>query len=314
MLFDKVRRKRIALALSGLLALGLAVNTVSVQLESEPARADVGRVLRLPGPDLQIREDGRAGDPPLVLLHCFTCSIEWWDRLTPALAEWHRVIRLDLIGHGGSEKPSSGYSMDAQARQVALALHRLDVRDAVVVGQSMGVSVAAALIEHERELVDRLVVIDEAPGDDWEKPIGFTAKLGFVPVTGELIYRVVPESMVRDGLEIAFADGFEVPDFAVDSFRDLTYNAYRDSGLESDDYKDEQPIHERLTAIGLPVLAIFGMDDEIADARKSLAAYREIPGARTATIPGAGHSPNVERPRVTARRILEFGRSAESRR
>jgi pimeloyl-ACP methyl ester carboxylesterase len=304
-------RKRVAVALFGLFALGLAVNTVAVQRESEPARADVGRVLRLPGPDLQVREDGRPGDPPIVLLHCFTCSIEWWDRLTPALAERHRVIRLDLIGHGGSEKPRSGYSMQEQARQVARALDRLHVRSAVVVGQSMGVSVATALAERERHLVDRLAVIDEAPGDDWEKPIGLTAKLGFIPVTGELIYWVASDSMVKGGLEIAFADGFEVPDFALHSFRDLTYNAYQDSGLESDDYKDERPIHERLAAIGLPVLAIFGEDDQIAITRKSVAAYREIPGARTTTIAGAGHSPNIERPRTTVRLILEFARGAD---
>ncbi|MEA2364492.1 MAG: hypothetical protein QOI32_4 [Thermoleophilaceae bacterium] len=306
----RVSRKRGALVLLSLLALGLALNTVSVQREAKPARADVGRVLALPGPDLQIREDGRRGDPPIVLLHCYTCSIEWWDGLAPALARRHRVIRLDLIGHGGSEKPRSGYSMRDQARQVAIALQRLNVRHAVVVGHSMGVSVATALAERHRGLVDRIVVIDEAPGDDWEQPIGPTAKLGFIPVLGELIYRTVPDSMVSDGLQIAFAKGTEPPRFALESFRDLTYNAYRDSGLESDDYKDERPIHERLAAIGLPVLAVFGQDDQIAIVLRSLAAYRSIPGARTATVAGAGHSPNVERPRTTARLILDFARGA----
>jgi pimeloyl-ACP methyl ester carboxylesterase len=304
-------RKRTGLALLAFIAVALAVNTVLVQRESKPARADVGRVIRLPGPDLQVREDGPTSSPALVLLHCFTCSIEWWDRLTPALAKRHRVVRLDLIGHGGSDKPRTGYSMENQARQVALALRRLGIRSAVVVGQSMGVSVATALAERHPDFVERLVVIDQAGGDHWEKPIGLTGKLGFLPVSGELLYRAVPDSLVRDGLEIAFAEGFEVPDFALRSFRDLTYNAYRDSGLESDDYKDERPIHQRLAATGVRVLAIFGEEDRIADAEKSLAAYRQIPAARVATIAGAGHSPNVERPEVTARLILEFADEAK---
>jgi pimeloyl-ACP methyl ester carboxylesterase len=305
---SRCTKKQVALALFALLAVALAFNILAVQKESEPASADVGRILHLPGPDLQVREDGHRDDPPIVLLHCFTCSIEWWDRVAPALARKHRLIRLDLIGHGGSEKPESGYTMEEQARQVALALRRLDVSSSIVAGQSMGVSVATALAERDPELVKGLAVIDEAPGDAWEQPIGLTAKLGFLPVSGELIYRVVPDSMVRSGLEIAFAEGFEFPDFALSSFRDLTYNAYRDSGLESDDYKDESPIHERLVATGLPVLAIFGEEDRIADTRSSTAAYEEIPGANVETLAGAGHSPNVERPRRTARLILEFAR------
>jgi pimeloyl-ACP methyl ester carboxylesterase len=305
-------RRSLAVALAAALAAAI-VNAWLVQREARPARADAGRVLRLPGPDLHVREDGVRGRAPLVLLHCYTCSLEWWDAVVPALARRHRVIRLDLVGHGGSEKPRSGYAMADQARQVGRALAVLGVKRAVFVGQSMGVSVATAVAERHPTLVRRLIAIDEAPGDNWEHAIGLTAKLGFVPGLGEAIYRLVPDSMVRGGLEIAFAEGHPVPDFAVESFRDVTYNAYRDSGLESDDYKDERPIHERLAALGVPVAAIFGRDDRIADVPKSVAAYREIPGAEVATVAAAGHSPNVERPALTARLILRHAASQDRR-
>ncbi len=55
------------------------------------------------------------------------------------------MIRIDLLGFGGSEKPKSGYSMEDQGRLVALALGRLQVQGAVVVGHSMGFDVATAL-------------------------------------------------------------------------------------------------------------------------------------------------------------------------
>ncbi len=54
-----------------------------------------------------------------MLIHGFTCAIDWWDRMMPLLERRHRVVAVDLLGHGGSEKPSSGYSMENQAKLVA---------------------------------------------------------------------------------------------------------------------------------------------------------------------------------------------------
>ena len=97
-----------------------------------------------------------------MLIHCYLCSLEWWDELAPLLSEDHRVIRIDLLGHGGSEKPSSGYSIEDQAGLVAGALTGLDVQGAVVVGQSMGAGVAVALAEQSSQLVDRVVAMNQA--------------------------------------------------------------------------------------------------------------------------------------------------------
>ena len=102
------RRRRIALLAVALIAALLALNMLLVERDTEPANADIGRVLDLPGGDVHVREDGEPTDPPLVLIHGFQASLRWWDRVTPALAREHRVIRIDLLGHGGSEKPRDG--------------------------------------------------------------------------------------------------------------------------------------------------------------------------------------------------------------
>ena len=101
-----------------MLAVLLAVNTVVMDRETEPAKADVGRMIDLPGGDLQVREDGPRDAPNIVLLHGFACSIGWWEDMIPALARDHHVITFDLLGHGGSEKPREGYGMEEQARRV----------------------------------------------------------------------------------------------------------------------------------------------------------------------------------------------------
>ncbi len=65
---------------------------------------------------------------------------------------------------------------------------------------------------------------------------------------------------------------------------------------------------------GLPLLAIFGAEEQIYDPEKALAAYDTVPGAETELIPGAGHSPNVEKPARTAALVLAFAeRSSQPR-
>lgn len=299
-----MRRRRILLALLILLVAALALNTVVTDRETRPARADVGRVLDLREGDIQVREDGPAGKPVLVLLHGFASSIRWWDGIVQPFAGNYRLIRVDLLGHGGSEKPRDGYSMENQARLVVAALDRLGVRRATIVGHSMGGSVATALVELRPQLVESLVILDTGPGaGDGQLP--FTARLGFVPVLGEAIRRVVPDSLVRNGLESAFADGFAVPDRFVEDFRDMTYSSYDKSHSASDDYHEERGLADRLADADVPLLVVFGADDELVDP-ESAQDYRKVPGARIVMLDNVGHSPHVERPPATAHLVSDF--------
>jgi len=296
--------RRLLLGLLILLAVALAVNTVVTDRDTEQARADTGRIVDLPGGDLHVREDGPRDAPAVVLLHGFACSLHWWDQITPALARDHRVVRFDLLGHGGSEKPKEGYGMESQARLVAAALDRLGVRRADVVGHSMGGSVATALAEQRPVLVESIVILD-SPSKSGDAELPFTARLGFVPVLGQAINRVVPDGMVRDGLESAFAKGFDVPDRFVEDFRDMTYTSYDDSHRASDDYNEESGLAERLADQSVPLLVVFGSQDDLVDP-KSAQGYRSVPGARVVVLDGVGHSPHVERPAATARLIADF--------
>lgn len=296
--------RRLLLGLLILLAVALAVNTVVTDRETEQAHADTGRIVDLPDGDLQVREDGPRDAPTVVMLHGFACSLHWWHQMTPALARDHRVVRFDLLGHGGSEKPKKGYGMESQARLVAAALDRLGVRRADVVGHSMGGSVATALAEQRPALVESIVILD-SPSKSGDAELPFTARLGFVPVLGQAINRVVPDGMIRSGLESAFADGFDVPDQFVEDFRDMTYTSYDDSHRGADDYSKDSGLAERLADKSVPLLVVFGSQDELVDP-KSAQGYRTVPGARVVVLDGVGHSPHVERPGATARLIADF--------
>jgi pimeloyl-ACP methyl ester carboxylesterase len=227
--------------------------------------------------------------------------------MIPLLERDHRVIAVDLLGHGGSAKPSSGYSIENQADLVAEALGKLGVRDAEVVGHSLGGPVAIALAERSPQLVNRLVAIDSIPDTSYGD-VGLIGELPFQPVIGQALWRIKPDFSIRDGLEVAFAPGFSVPDAFVDDVKRMTYDSYSDSHDAFDQYSGEKSLPDRAATLGKPLLAIMGAEEQIAnDPRASLAAYRAaLPSAQTRLIAGAGHSPNVEKPIQTANLVLAF--------
>src|SRR5262249_2332510 len=126
---------KIAIGVVAVLVVLLAVNAVVTSGETKSAEVTEpgGRILDLNGGDIQVVDRGPRDGSPIVLIHCFSCAINWWNEMMPLLVKaHHRVIAVDLLGHGGSEKPGSGYSIPDQASLVAQALARLGVTRATV--------------------------------------------------------------------------------------------------------------------------------------------------------------------------------------
>jgi pimeloyl-ACP methyl ester carboxylesterase len=102
-----------------------------------------------------------AGDRPLILIHGLLMNRRMFDRLGPEMAaRGNRVITVDLLGHGRSERPSdmSQYSMTFFARQVEGLLDHLDLDDAVVGGTSLGANVSLELAYLEPKRVKAMMV------------------------------------------------------------------------------------------------------------------------------------------------------------
>src|SRR5690349_13348142 len=144
----------VALSLLAVLAVLLVVNGMIVGGQTEAAHADgAGRVLDLPGGDLHVTDRGPRDAPTILLVHCYTCSMDYWQRLEPLLAKDHRVIAVDLLGHGDSEKPMDGYSMEHQADTIAAALDVLDVKYVLACSQSLGGPIITSLAQRHPDKV-----------------------------------------------------------------------------------------------------------------------------------------------------------------
>ncbi len=310
---------KITLGVVGGLIVLLLINALVVSNETKGAylRDDGAQLIDTSAGALQVLDQGDPQGSPIVLLHCATCSMDWWDQLAPLLEQDHRVIRIDLLGMGGSDKPGSGYSIDNQASAVAEALAKLHVVGATVVGHSLGGSVAVGLAEQSPQLATRIVIIDQSAEDGFEhESLGERAS-GW-PVIGQAIARLVqvaPTSTVRSEYDQAFAPGYNIasgfdnPDQPVDDLRTMTYTSVRGTIDGEEDFVDQSPLDDRLKTLGVPVMVIFGSEDQIYDAPAAIARYRaNVPGVQTHLIPGAGHSPNVEKPDLVAPLILAFAK------
>jgi pimeloyl-ACP methyl ester carboxylesterase len=106
-------------------------------------------------------DDGEQ-DPPVLLVHGYTADTHDWSWQIPELVASHRVIAVDLRGHGRSSAPSGGYTTHRFATDLAELLEHLQVGPVVAVGHSMGGNVVSALAVEHPERVLGVVAVDPA--------------------------------------------------------------------------------------------------------------------------------------------------------
>lgn len=306
---------RIAAVVVVISVIALLVNAFVVDRTVRPAAAFAGgRVLELDGPDLNVREYGPSSDRAVVLLHGYSASIEWWEKIAPALAgAGQRVIAIDLVGHGGSQAPREPgqYGAAGQSAAVHRALNALGVRRAILVGHSMGGSVATAVAEGDSELVERVVVVDTS-GDKGLADRGALAQLACWPVVGPAADRLRGvHAVTQSSLQRGFAAAFPVPAFAFRSLEQLTHAGVCDSDA-SEELNADRPVADRLAQLQKPVLVVWGEQDVLAPTAANVDRYREA-GLDPRIIAGAGHSPMVEKPDAFVTTITDFVQTTTKR-
>jgi pimeloyl-ACP methyl ester carboxylesterase len=125
------------------------------------------------GITLAYRTAGDPADPPMVLLHGLGDDARDWDVVLPALAANHRVYAVDLRGHGRSSHPGR-YSFELMRDDVIGFLEATGVGRCVLVGHSMGGTVAILLAEAAPQLITHLILEDVTaprPGDLKRPPL-----------------------------------------------------------------------------------------------------------------------------------------------
>jgi pimeloyl-ACP methyl ester carboxylesterase len=105
-------------------------------------------------------EEAGHGEPALVLVHGVACNRGFWEPQVDRFRGEHRVVAVDLRGHGDSDAPVQPYTIPGFADDLAWMCEQLELARPVVVGHSLGGLVALELAAARPELVGAAVMID----------------------------------------------------------------------------------------------------------------------------------------------------------
>jgi pimeloyl-ACP methyl ester carboxylesterase len=108
-------------------------------------------------------EDRGAGKPAFVFVHGWTCDRSFFAPQAEHFARRHRVVSLDLRGHGESDKPHGAYPVAAYADDIAYAIEELGLGKVVAVGHSLGGITVLQLAAAHPGCVAAIVMVDPAP-------------------------------------------------------------------------------------------------------------------------------------------------------
>jgi pimeloyl-ACP methyl ester carboxylesterase len=259
---------------------------------------------------VHVRVDGPPAGAVVVLLHGFASSLHSFDRVAASLSIAYRVVRIDLLGHGGSAQVADRYDSESQAVMVGEVLAQLELTATTMVGHSFGADVAIAVAERSPQVI-RLVVIGQAPDysaariprGDW---------LMRNAVSGPLLRRLAPAPLVRRAARFAFAPGarpaelFDQPERIVQDFRATAPAMYRAVLVDRPRALAEQGLDARIRRLGIPTMVVLGAQDQLYPLASTRSRYAALPGVQVETLVGSGHSPNLEQPERVARLIRDF--------
>jgi 3-oxoadipate enol-lactonase len=234
---------------------------------------------------------------PLVFVHGFTTTAEFWREQTSAFSSRYNVIRINLPGHGISPHPKGrSYTISSFVEDVLQVYRALDIGTSVFVGLSMGGTVAQNFALSHPELVGALVLVGATPhglGSDRDSDYVLQAidDLGVIVASQRVIERSFGSAAAADLVAFARDEVAQTPAFvareAIVSF-------------------GESDTRGRLREIKAPTLVIVGDEDNITPPRESRILAQGIPHARLEVVPGAAHFPMLEQPEIFNQLLRDF--------
>jgi len=253
------------------------------------------------GIEIHYREAGQGF--PLILIHGFTGNLRNWALQIPVLTPQFRTVSVDLRGHGHSHKPTrpEDYALELMADDVYGVVQHLGIGECYLAGHSMGGQIAQHLILTHPEPFRALVLVDTAA----EVPDGLRTeeRARLVEIAREQGMEAVFEEQLKTN---PMADQLRAQPQFLEMWRQQFLLTSREAYLYcAQALASRQPILDRLPAIRVPTLVICGENDDpfVGPSRR---IHERVPGSELAMIPGAGHTPQMERTEAFNRVLTEF--------
>lgn len=272
------------------------------------------KVISLHGHRVSYQESGQSG-PVLLLLHGMAGSSQTWAPVLPDLGADHRVIAVDLLGHGASAKPRGDYSLGAFASLARDLMVALDIESATVVGHSLGGGIAMQFCYQYPELCDRLVLVDAGglgrdvsfvlravtlPGAEYVLPVLFNAHTRGAGARLARLASALPLP-ARPGLAQAASGLASLADRDTRTAFVHTLRGVLDVGGQRVGGAD------KFYLVGdIPLLLIWGGKDAIIPVQHARDAHDAVPGSRLEVFERSGHFPQGDEPERFSAVLRDF--------
>ncbi|WP_011579793.1 MULTISPECIES: 3-oxoadipate enol-lactonase [Chelativorans] len=255
---------------------------------------------RVNGVVLHHRMRGPEGRPVLAFSNSLGTDFRIWDDVAALLEGQYRLVLYDKRGHGLSEATPQPYAMTDHVRDLAALLDHLGIREATIVGLSVGGMIAQGLAALRPDLIRALVLCDTAhkvgTEELWSARIKTANESGIAPMAEGIMQRW-------------FAPAFrtpENPDY-VGYLAMLTRQSPEGYAGTCAALRDAD-LTESTRALKVPALCVVGDQDGSTppDLVRELAGL--IEGSRFEIIENAGHLPCIEQPEKIAELIRSFAK------
>jgi 2-hydroxy-6-oxonona-2,4-dienedioate hydrolase len=236
----------------------------------------------------------------LVLLHGIGASAERWLPVAPSLSNYFRVIVVDIIGFGYSDRPKSRYTTDFFISFLQEFLENLHIDNKLsIIASSFSGRLATEFAIRFSNTIEKLVLA--APAGT--KSLFTPAFLHYIFAAHTHAYEdalTAFRNMVYDP-RIVTAD-------LIKDFMNRMYLPHAIDVLDSTlkELSRSPQLHGRLSKIRNPTLLIWGENDPIIPKEEHASEYLEIPDSHVELIPQCGHTPFVEKPLEFTEIVLRF--------
>ena len=254
------------------------------------------------------------GEPTLILLHGFGASTYSWREVMDPLSQLGTVVAYDRPAFGFTERPTSWnegenpYSGKNQVEILIGLMDSLEIKKAILVGNSAGgtVSLNTALTYPER--VEALVLVDAAVYQGGGAP-SFIRPLLQTPQLDHLGPLIARQISVRgdEFIQSAWSDPSRIsPDVYANYRKPLQAENWDLALWELTKASSSSTVADRIPEITLPALVVSGEDDLIVPLELSLRLAEELPNARLAVFQDCGHVPQEECPGLFMSAVEQF--------
>lgn len=255
---------------------------------------------------------GDAKAPPVMLLHGQALTADVWSRNIDALAEKHRVVAPDMLGHGFT-RPASDAAVDIPAKldHLKALAETLGLGRFAICGSSYGALLGTQLFLRDPQMVSRLVINGSGSCFNTDQQLAVQVQKLF-ELYAPTLTRSTPE-MWHARIGNNFFDKAKIPPELpvlaalcyAQPWAAVRWRETIDTMLDPARFRPFR-ILERLEEVTAPALIVWGREDRGGSLDSALAAVARMPDARLVTFDGCGHYPMLEHAQEYNRLVGEF--------